>query len=76
MICVGRYLATMVGGKKNLNRSAVAAELMNAFVSQHASAAMPAVYRSSNEQAILLDATFKKWVGKDVWTPASRKVCV
>ncbi len=63
-----------MGGSKCPVRPAVARDIVDAILKSRALANMPAIYWSKDEQEIRLQAAFKKWEVKGVWTAAGAKV--
>ncbi|KAI1782342.1 hypothetical protein LXA43DRAFT_906053 [Ganoderma leucocontextum] len=68
-----RYLICLVGGSKCPVRADVARDIVEAVLKCRARDKTPAIYWSKEEQEVRLEAVFKKWDAKAVWTAAGVK---
>ncbi|PIL35895.1 hypothetical protein GSI_01555 [Ganoderma sinense ZZ0214-1] len=68
-----QYLVCLVGGSKSPVRANVARDIVDAVLKSRALDKTPAVYWKKDEQEVHLEAAFKKWESKGVWTAAGTK---
>ena len=68
------YLVCLMGGSKCPVRADVARDIVDAILKSRALNKTPAVYWNKEEQEACLEAAFKKWDNKGVWTAAGAKV--
>ncbi|KAI1781716.1 hypothetical protein LXA43DRAFT_907964 [Ganoderma leucocontextum] len=68
-----RYLICLVGGSKCPVRADVARDIVDTVLKCRAREKTPAVYWSKEEQETRLEAAFKKWDAKAVWSAAGAK---
>ncbi|KAI0685123.1 hypothetical protein BC835DRAFT_1421556 [Cytidiella melzeri] len=70
----GRYEAVIVGGVHNPHRAAVLRDIVDAILESPAEDGRPAKWRQKEEQEIMLEAMYQKWLtcGK-VWSEAAAR---
>lgn len=69
-----RFEKGVVGGMKNPHRAAILKDIRDCVLKKTADRDSPAIYWSQEEQEARLEAVFKAWDEKGVWTEDGYKV--